>query len=641
MQSAGALVALVAFLALVALVALLALWSRYALVALLALQTLQTGDALITLVTLVTFELAPGVICGIAALRGCGLVGGDADVLGCALGLLVHAAAVCIVRIGNPGVEGLSVRSLAARHALFTLDLRPGIICRSVALRGRGLVISKADECLSRGIVGDASALCVVGIADPCVERLAVLAVGTGHTLRALVALLAFLSFLSLWSRYALVALFALQAVQSGDALFALLPFVSLLALLSFRTLNADRFAIGCSLCGRGGRALPDILSCRPLRAVRLPSVRGCFGGAVAQRIFHVHADHRLFGGRVDIILHVFSGGEAQTVGDDVQFRSGGREKLLRLAHLIGVNAPVHFYIGRIIAVCRYQYSRLPRAVGTVAQLHNLISGRRIHAARVGIGLGEVDVVITHGHHQPPIIAVAGLLQIERLAAGLIACDELLRDGAFPIGGIEVAPPEGIVFLHPRATHGSGREHDLPAHVPQLLDQQLDEGGRLAEQRTIHLQIAVAVLVRLEAEARAEHSGGETDALEALAEKERKEFGVAFLVDGGAGLVFLVVSDLCALLEQRLPEHGQPLLKGQIALGHIVLQPGQELLPCGAVLAQVVGFIGITRLDLACLSEHSLRCLFQPSEMDVAVRISRDLVQVTQIGMRVPVSGGC
>ena len=137
----------------------------------------------------ITLELAPSIVTRIGALGDGGFVYRYADVLGGCLRQLVHPAAVRIIRVGYPRVILRAVRSLITWHALFSLDVAPLIISRIVALQGGLLIVGESDVILSRWLVAQSVALYIVRIANPCVQRLAVFAWLTRHSLQSVLSI--------------------------------------------------------------------------------------------------------------------------------------------------------------------------------------------------------------------------------------------------------------------------------------------------------------------------------------------------------------------------------------------------------------------------------------------------------------------
>ena len=97
---------------------------------------------------------------------------------------MVHPGSVRIVRVGHPRIVLRAVLALLAGNALLALDVAPQVVRGVVALQRGFPVVSEPDELLSVRVVGDAIALCVVRIANPSVQRLAVLARLARHALR-------------------------------------------------------------------------------------------------------------------------------------------------------------------------------------------------------------------------------------------------------------------------------------------------------------------------------------------------------------------------------------------------------------------------------------------------------------------------
>ena len=97
---------------------------------------------------------------------------------------MVHPGPVGIVRVGHPRIVLRAVLALLAGNALLALDVAPQVVRGVVALQRGFLVVGEPDELLPVRVVGDAIALCVVRIANPSVQRLAVLARLARHALR-------------------------------------------------------------------------------------------------------------------------------------------------------------------------------------------------------------------------------------------------------------------------------------------------------------------------------------------------------------------------------------------------------------------------------------------------------------------------
>ena len=95
----------------------------------------------------------------------------------------------------------------------------------------------------------------------------------------------------------------------------------------------------------------------------------------------------------------------------------------------------------------------LTGSVGAVAQLHDVIACRGLHAAGVAILDRQVDVVFAGSRDQPPVVGIRNVVTdaffyVERLAAGLIARLELLNDAPVSVILLEIAAVKLVVHLY-------------------------------------------------------------------------------------------------------------------------------------------------------------------------------------------------
>ena len=209
---------------------------------------------------------------------------------------------------------------------------------------------------------------------------------------------------------------------------------------------------------------------CRPL-------VKAVFRGfSVAFRMLRVIL--RLLGillGGVKLVLHVLPGAELQRVGYDVHCLRRQAYPLLP-SQRVRVDALVQLDARAVRTVGTQHYRPLPRLIRPVAQLHNVVTRLRHGALRVAVRFAEVYVVVPHAYNQPPIVGVRHilvhtLLDVERLATGLVVHGKLLVDGLVPVRVLKVAAVVRPHVLHLRALHRRRAQHNLTAHVLQLLYQ--------------------------------------------------------------------------------------------------------------------------------------------------------------------------
>ena len=187
----------------------------------------------------------------------------------------------------------------------------------------------------------------------------------------------------------------------------------------------------------------------------------------------------------------------------------------------------------------------LPGGVRLVADGDDRVARLGCHAAGIAVRDRQVDIIVTHVNHTPPVILVSHVmgrarLHVELPALRQVVHGELVHDLPLAVRLLEIAAvgalasvdggPQFVIYgivqdgagtvvqvlvlgrylLHTDALHARRRQDDTASHVREVLDLQCVEVGLQPDVDLVRLDVRLARLrIPFHHEPGAERPGGE------------------------------------------------------------------------------------------------------------------------------------